>query len=77
MNSSITEVIFDVGSDGGPQCINVTILEDLILEGNELVTFEISSDDAVISENISLLVRDDADAAGNFQKCDDKMEVPK
>lgn len=63
-NFTVTEVTFNVGSGGELQCVNITLLDDSLLEGIDSVTFEFSSDDAVISRNISLLVQDGADAEG-------------
>lgn len=62
--SDTTNVTFEVGTNGEVQCFNVSVIVDSILECYEVVTLEFSSEDGIISRNISLTVHDDADAEG-------------
>ena len=49
---------------GTSDCFNISIVVDSILEGDETVTLELASDDAIIGSNISLTIQDDDDIQG-------------
>ena len=44
---------------GSDECFNITILEDMLLEGEEYLTLEVSSDDAIVGNpNVSFTITD-------------------
>ena len=57
---------FPVGTmPGTTGCFFVTITEDNILEGDDVVTLEVTSTDATVGENITINIQDDGDVRGN------------
>lgn len=65
MEVTIGNITFQSGTiSGTSDCFNVSIVVDSILEGEETVTLELASDDAIIASNISLTIQDDDDARG-------------
>lgn len=52
-------MMFEIGSlPGANVCFDVVTLEDDVVDGDEVVILEVSSDDAVIGSNISLTITD-------------------
>ena len=58
-------ITFPNGTESGSvDCFNVSIVRDGTLEGNEVVSLELSSDDAVVDGNISITISDVEDIEG-------------
>ena len=64
----LNNITFGLGAPAGSQdCFNVSlVLVDSILEGNELVTIDVFSDDAFAEGDISLTIVDEADIEGIY-----------
>lgn len=59
MNLNSDNIIFPNGTEpGSTDCFNVSIVVDSILEGDEVVTLGLSSDDAMVDRNISITITD-------------------
>ena len=60
-------ITFPNGTEpGSVDCFNVSIVKDGILEGDEVVSLELSSDDAVVDGNISITISDVEDIEGTM-----------
>ena len=58
-------ITFPNGTEpGSVDCFNVLIVKDDTLEGDEVVSLELSSDDAVVYGNISITISDVEDIEG-------------
>ena len=64
----LNNITFGLGAPAGSQeCFNVSlVLVDSILEGNELVTIDVFSDDAFVEGDISLTIVDEDDIEGTY-----------
>ena len=60
---------------GSVDCFNVSIVKDGTLEGDEVVSLELSSDDAVVDGNISITISDVEDIEGIYLQFESTHEI--